>query len=121
MKSKIKKIGAWLVVSFLALPMVVSAQWNAGMANAQQSGLPWDNIANIIGNIMFWILSLVGVVAVIGFAISGIMYLVSAGDDDLAKKAKTAMKNSIIGVIVALVGLVVIFAVNNMLGGMSDF
>lgn len=121
MKSKIKKIVAGSIVSFLALPIIVSAQWNAGMANAQQSNLPWANISNIVGNIMFWLLSLVGVVAVIGFAISGIMYLVSAGNDDLAKKAKTAMVNSIIGIIVALVGLVAIYAVNNMLGGLDDF
>ncbi|HBO16642.1 MAG: hypothetical protein UR69_C0004G0006 [Candidatus Moranbacteria bacterium GW2011_GWE2_35_2-] len=121
MKSKIKKIVLGVVVSFSASPLIALAQWNAGLANAQQSGLPWDNIASIIGNIMFWILSLVGVVAIIGFAISGLMYLTSAGDDDQIKKAKNAMKNSIIGVIVALVGLVVIYAVNNMLGGMSDF
>ncbi len=121
MKNKTKKIALMALVSSVLSPLIASAQWSAGLANAQQSGLPWDNISSIIGNIMFWLLSLVGVIAVIGFAISGIMYLTSAGDDTRMGNAKKAMMYSIIGVIVALSGLVVIWAANNMLGGLSNF
>ena len=66
---------------------------------------------------MLWALGLLGFFAVIGFVISGIMYLVAAGDEDQQKKAKKAMYYSITGVIVGLIGLVVIYAVQKMLAG----
>jgi len=70
---------------------------------------------------MLWALGLLGFFAVIGFVISGIMYLVAAGDEDQQKKAKKAMYYSITGVIVGLIGLVVIYAVQKMLGAQSQF
>jgi len=66
---------------------------------------------------MNWILILVGVVGVIAFAIAGILYLTAAGDDERIKTAKKAMMFSIIGVIVALVGLVILQAAQGFLGG----
>ncbi len=79
--------------------------------------LPQGVVWSIINNIMEWMLGLVGVIGVIGFAIAGIMYLVSAGDDEGVKRAKKAMIMSLVGVIVALVGLVILQAANKMLGG----
>ncbi|PIU77745.1 MAG: hypothetical protein COS72_04480 [Candidatus Moranbacteria bacterium CG06_land_8_20_14_3_00_43_56] len=70
---------------------------------------------------MLWALGLLGFFAVIGFVISGIMYLVAAGDEEQQKKAKKAMYYSITGVIVGLIGLVVIYAVQKMLGAQSQF
>jgi multisubunit Na+/H+ antiporter MnhB subunit len=64
---------------------------------------------------MLWLLGLLGFVAVIGFVISGIMYLVAAGDEKRQENAKRAMYYSIIGVIVGLSGLVIVYAVINML------
>ena len=87
------------------------------MANAALTGLPSNSIFNIIGSIADWLLSIIGIVAVIGFIIAGIMYLTAAGDEKKIGKAKEAMQASIIGVIVALSGLVVIYAANNLLGG----
>jgi hypothetical protein len=53
-------------------------------------------------------------VAVIGFVISGILYLVAAGDEDAQARAKRAMIYSITGVIVGMVGLVILYAVGRM-------
>lgn len=80
-------------------------------------GLPTGSVYNIIKEILNWILGIIGFVGVISFAIAGIMYLVSAGNDDTVKKAKSAMKYAIIGVIVALSGVVAIQAVDQILNG----
>jgi hypothetical protein len=93
--------------------------WNSGALSS--TGLPSGSIMGIIENIMFWLLGLLGIFGVIGFVISGILYLVSTGDDDRMGQAKKAMQYSIIGVIVGLIGVVVIQAINMMLNAVSNF
>jgi hypothetical protein len=66
---------------------------------------------------MNWILGIVGILGVIGFAIAGVFYLTAAGDEGRIGTAKNAMMYSIIGVIVALVGVIVLNAAKTMLGG----
>ncbi|OGI25112.1 MAG: hypothetical protein A3J76_02710 [Candidatus Moranbacteria bacterium RBG_13_45_13] len=114
MKRKIKKI---VQIGMLLAPFSVMAQFNPPAGTGLQS----SSIFDIIRGIMMWLLGILGFVAVIGFVISGIMYLVAAGDEDQQKKAKKAMYYSITGVIVGLVGLIVIFAVQRMLGTQTQF
>lgn len=138
MKRK-NKIAAGAALGVLTLPAVASAQtyapytytngngesapiggaWQQGLAQAQQFGLPNAPLYAIILNILMWLLGIFGIVGVIGFVISGLMYLTAAGDSGQIDKAKTAMLYSIIGVIVGLMGLVIITAVNAMLGAYS--
>ena len=87
-----------------------------GLSNSAY-GLPAGSIFGIIENILFWLLSILSIVAIIGFIISGIMYLTAAGDETQAGKAKKAMLYSIIGVIVGLSGFVVFQAAQYMLRG----
>lgn len=114
----IRKISYGLTASMLAVPVLVSAQWNGAPAN---TGLPESNgtggIIQIMTNIMNWLLIVVGILGVVAFIIAGILYLTSAGDDEQIGKAKKAMVYSIVGIIVALVGVVAINAVDNMLSG----
>ena len=88
-----------------------------GFNAASSFGLPDSSIMGIITNILFWLLTVIGFVSIIGFAIAGILYLTAAGDDNQISRAKTAMKNSIIGVIVGLSGFVVLRAASYMLSG----
>ena len=111
-KSIVKKIGA---IS-LFIPLAALAQFRP----PSDTNLPAAPIFEIIRKIMLWALGLLGFVAVIGFVISGIMYLVAAGDEKSQEKAKRAMYYSITGVIVGLVGLVVIYAVQRMLGAQTS-
>jgi uncharacterized membrane protein YjgN (DUF898 family) len=85
------------------------------------TNLPSASIFDIVRNIMFWLLAILGFVAVIGFVISGIMYLVAAGSEDAQARAKRAMLYSITGVLVGLVGLVVLYAAQRLLGAQSQF
>jgi len=93
--------------------------WNMG--NYGSYGLPTGTITGIITGILNWILMLFGIIGIIGFIIAGIMYILSAGDEDTMKKAKNAMKWSIIGVVVGLSGVVVLQAVSYALNMYSGF
>ena len=83
-------------------------------------GLPQGSLIGIVGVIVFWLLAIFGFLGVIGFIIAGIMYLLSAGDDKQAGTAKAALKFSIIGVIVALLGFIIIQAATMLLTGQSS-
>jgi hypothetical protein len=110
---------AMSVLSFATIAFAQTAfgQWNK--SNYDMTQLPKASILSIITNIVSWLLMIIGLVAIIGFIISGILYLTAAGDEDQQEKAKRAMYYSITGVIVGLAGLVVIYAVNNMLVGQT--
>lgn len=90
---------------------------NTGFGIGNTFGLPNGSIIGIIQNILFWLLAILGMVSVIGFVISGLLYLTAAGDEGQIDKAKRSMTYSIIGVIVGLSGFVVLQAVMYMLSG----
>lgn len=118
---KLKKIISTAVAGLALAAPFMAYGWTTGLLNAQNSELPGGSIFNIITNILDWLLALIGVIGVIGFAIAGILYLTSAGDEGRIETAKKAMTYSIIGVIVAISGLVIIYAASNMLSGFSGF
>lgn len=112
-KKAFQVVGASLV----CMPLVAHAQWNVGRMNAGSAQLPGGSIYLIIAATLSWLLAVLGFVAVMGFVISGIQYLVSAGNEDMIETAKRNMKYSIIGVIVALSGWIVIQAIDRALNG----
>jgi len=93
----------------------------SGVCIPSNTGLPDTPVIDIIGEFMFWLLSIFGMLAVIAFVISGIQYITSAGDEGQAETAKNNMKYAIIGVIVALSGLVIIQAVEGVLTATPGF
>ncbi|MFA5872312.1 MAG: pilin [Parcubacteria group bacterium] len=117
MKRRIKLVISSITSAVLLAPVVTMAQLKPPTTG--ETGLPAGSIFDIIKNVMLWLLGILGFVAVIGFVISGIMYLVAAGDEKRQETAKQAMYYSIIGVIVGLVGLVILYAVQKLLGGQS--
>jgi hypothetical protein len=117
MRNKIKSAVFSVLSVTLTLPALAMAQY----ATPSGTNLPASSLYNIISNIMFWLLAIVGIVGVIGFCIAGILYLTAAGDETRIGTAKTAMMYSIIGVIVALAGLVALQVANSLLGAQSQF
>jgi hypothetical protein len=123
MKKIIKKnkhLFMYLAAALLiVIPRLVFAKWDAsGLGDL--TGLPESTVGGIIENALLWILGIFGFLGVIGFAISGIIYITAAGDDDRMKTAKQAMQYSMMGVIVGLSGVVVIMAVNAFLNGSEE-
>ncbi len=86
-----------------------------GVCFPRNTGLSEKPVTEIITNLANWLLAIFGFIAILGFVISGIQYLTSAGDESQAETAKRNMKYSIIGVIVALSGWVVVQFVDSLL------
>lgn len=80
-------------------------------------GLSEMKVSDLIQNFMLWLLYIVGFVAIIAFVISGLQYLLSAGNEKMAEKAKANMQYAIIGVVVALSALIIIRAIQGVLSG----
>ncbi len=98
--------------------MDTSGGWTAGFQNVKdQSELPNATIRQIVSGFMMWLLAILGFIAIIAFIVSGLLYLTAAGNDGQIKTAKAAMTWSIVGVIVALVGYVIILAADFLLSG----
>ncbi|MEI8103517.1 MAG: hypothetical protein WCG84_01270 [Candidatus Moraniibacteriota bacterium] len=89
--------------------------------SASDFSLPNASIMGIVGNLTFWLLAILGFIGIIGFVIAGILYLTAAGDETQAKKAKNALMYSIMGIIVALLGFVILQAATVMLNGFGGF
>ena len=122
MKNTIKKVAYGVLgTALLALPAVALGYGAFDPTAGGGTGLPQSSLLGIVTNIMKWLLTAIGIAGVIGFAIAGLLYLTAAGDETRIKSAKSAMVASIIGVIVALVGVVALTAANTMLGGQQAF
>ena len=104
-------------VALLTVPALASAQ----LTKPTGTGLPESTLSTIVQNVMYWLLWLVGIVGVIGFAIAGLLYLTATGDETRLNRAKSAMLYSIIGIIVALAGLIAINFAYGLLGGAKKF
>jgi Fe2+ transport system protein B len=126
MKTKIKKIAYGIGASILLLPGLALADVTdttvagGGGFVIPDPGLPKGTLTQIMTQAMNFLLYAVGIIAVISFAISGILYLTAAGDEDRIKTAKKAMVMSIVGVVVALLGVVILQAVKGLLGGQNS-
>jgi len=75
---------------------------------------------SIVERVMNWLLGFIGVLGVVAFVIAGIMYLTAAGDEGQTEKAKGIMMYAIIGLVIALIGLVVVNAVAGLVGGANN-
>ncbi|MDP1883767.1 MAG: pilin [Candidatus Moranbacteria bacterium] len=88
---------------------------------AAETGLSDVGIKALLMSLLRWLLGIVGVIALIGFVISGIQYIISSGNEDMAKTAKQNMTNAIIGIVVVMASLVIIQAIDYALRGYSVF
>ncbi len=91
----------------------------AGVCFPAGTGLSEKTVLEIIAALVSWLLAIFGFIALLGFIISGIQYLLSTGDEGMAETAKRNMKYSIIGIIVALSGWIIIKAVDALLNANS--
>ncbi len=65
-------------------------------------------ITTILENILQFLLSIVGVLAIISLVVAGVMYLTAAGNIKQVDLAKKAVQLSIIGIVVALGALLIV-------------
>ncbi len=65
-------------------------------------------IAEILLNVLNFLLSVVGVIGVIMLVVGGVMYLSAAGDERRIEGAKNTVKWAIIGIVISLASLVIV-------------
>ena len=116
-----KKVLAFVFAfSLAALPMIAAAGMTGGgwqtNRNMTETGLNNTSVAGIILTVLQWMLLILTFVAVIGFVISGIMYI-TAGGSDRADEARKWLTYSIIGIIVALLGYVMTTFISRIVSG----
>jgi len=112
----LKKISAFLVcLVFMLAPVLVFAQWDP-MREQSTTNLANTSVSGIIFTVLKWLLLILTFLTVIGFVISGILY-VTAGGSSRAESAQKWMVNSIIGIVVGLLGYIVINFINTTLQG----
>ena len=114
MIASIKKTFYSLSLFALTVPAAASAQLDLQKYQTD-SELSNSTIWEVIQRLMQWLLYILGFIAVIAFVISGLIYLTSGGNEDRASTAKNAMVYAIIGVVVALLGLIILNAANSWL------
>jgi uncharacterized membrane protein len=74
-------------------------------------------VKGIFTNVANWLLSIIGIIAIISFVISGIQYFLVATDEKMMETAKKTMVASIIGLVVALFGYIAVKTVEMLLNG----
>ena len=72
--------------------------------------IPW--LAQYIGGIYTFMLSIAGVVAAVMMMVGGFQYVTSAGDKGKVGAAKTRIANAMIGLVLALGSYAMLYAIN---------
>jgi len=109
-----------LILFFLSIGNFASAQfskvgngWN--VESLAEYNLPAGSATDIVETIASWLVGMLAFFGIIGFMASGIMYLISTGNDEMITKAKNYMMYSIVGVLVGLSGYLLIQAIDALL------
>jgi len=116
MRNKLRNAISAATVAALTLPALAMAQFNATDTGAEGAGLTEDTVGGILEVVLNWFLMLIGILAVLAFVIAGIMYITAAGDETRIDTAKKTMTYAIIGLVVALIGLLIVRLVAYMVG-----
>ena len=65
-------------------------------------------VTSILANVLQFVLSIVGILGIIGLVVSGIVYLTALGNEERLKRAKTMALASVTGIIVAVGALIIV-------------
>ena len=101
---------------FIASALFVYAQCGPAV------GIPCNPIASntlseAVVVIILYLLSLIGLVALLFIVFAGIKYMLSAGDEEKMKSAKNAFSSAVVGLSVALLGYGILSVIDFILNG----
>ncbi len=107
MKKMTKIISSVAVLGLLLMPVVASAQLNLGnqTLNNVSGNVGYNTqqqLPETIGNIIKVIIGLIGLIALIIFIAGGFLWMTAGGDEDQITKAKSLMKNAVIGIAIVV-------------------
>lgn len=98
-------------IALLALAALVTP--SAALAGPISEARP---LSEGLTNILNFLLSIVGIVAIIGMVIAGSLYFFAAGDMQRIALAKKTVLASVTGIVIALSGYILIRTVGTLLG-----
>ena len=118
MKKKIIKL-FFVLALMLVQASAAAAQTTGSLSIPSNTGLPTNSngIAGVLSNVLMWLLAIIGTLSVIAFVISGIQYLTAAGEEKNIETAKRNLTYSVVGVVVALSGLIIVTTISMILSG----
>lgn len=70
------------------------------------------DFAKIVENVLLWMLSVAGSIAIFAFIAGGIMYMTSSGDEQKASSAKKVITWTIIGMVLILASYAIIVVID---------
>ena len=113
-----------MVLSLLVMPVLVSASVgdaNINFIGTADIGLAKGNLISTINTLIRYILSFLGLVAVIIILWGGFLWMTSAGDDDKVAKARKLIISGIIGIVIILAAFIIAnFAISTIGAQLGD-
>jgi hypothetical protein len=114
---KIKCLGLSVVYYFFPLVALGGDALGEGLTKADDSGLSNTTFGNILYGAINFGAFLLGALGVLGFIISGILYITSTGNDDRMEMAKKGMMYSFIGIAVGGLGYAFVITMQKVFQG----
>jgi len=65
-------------------------------------------LSKVMLNVLSWLLSFLGIVAIVALVIAGVLYLVSSGDATRSERAKRMIVHIVIGLAAGLSALIIV-------------
>ena len=114
MTKLIKKVAPAIIMlgvfALVLAPMVSFAAMNNTPPDVgtlpEDTGLPEVSLPEFVGQIIQWILGIIGVILIALFVYGGFTYATSAGSQDKIENGKKIMMYAIIGVVIIVVAFV---------------
>lgn len=100
----------FFIVGFLVLPFLSLAVTGVGLdETAGEASLENTDIAVFVGGVIRAVLALLGVIVLIFMVYGGYLWMASGGNEQMVKKSKDILFNTIIGLIIVIAA----FAITN--------
>ena len=105
--------------SVFSIPFVNAAVSQDGWdtTSMEETNLSGESVFDILVSFTSWSITLVGIVCVIVFIYGGFLYMTAQGENDKLQQAKKVIIYAVVGVVVAVLGLVIVQTVNSIFGG----
>lgn len=105
------------IENFAIIPFAYAATSQEGWSVPEVPGLPDRPVASILLTFIDWAIMMIGVLAIIIFIYGGFIYLTAQGETQKIEQAKKIILYAVVGIAVAVLGLVAVRTVDSIMKG----
>jgi len=121
MKKYLPLIGVVLMLALLVTPALAQNFDNGYMAQFQdESGIGDASIAEIVGQVVKAVLSILGLVALVIFIIAGFQWMTSGGNKEKIQSAQKLMGAAVIGLVIIVIAYAATHFIVSSLAGVTE-